>query len=67
YDELYIKGSLEVKSVAVYSLAGKLCKQVRLPEGTNNYSLSFSGLNAGIYILLIETPNGIKSQKVIKM
>lgn len=66
YEELHVKGNAEIKSITLYSLAGKLCKQVRLSNKTNNYSLSLSELSSGVYFLLIETSNGIKSQKVIK-
>lgn len=66
YEDLHINGSTEIKSITLYSLAGKLCKQVRLSDKTNNYSLSLSELSSGVYFLLIETSNGIKSQKVIK-
>lgn len=66
YDELHIKGSTEIKSIAIYSLAGKLFEKIRMSDETNSYSLNLSELSSGIYFLLIETPNGMKSQKIIK-
>lgn len=66
YEDLHINGNTEIKSITIYSLAGKLCKQVRLSDKTNNYSLNLSELSSGVYFFLIETSNGIKSQKIIK-
>lgn len=65
-DNLYIQGSAGIKSLALYSLVGKLYKRVRIQEETNDYSLNLSEYPSGMYILQIETLNGVRSQKIIK-
>lgn len=61
-DELTIdfKNLLQLKQVMVYSLSGKLVVQ------TNQANLNLGGLNAGFYIVQIETNKGIVNKKLIK-
>ena len=61
-DELTIdlKNQLQLKQVMVYSLSGKLVVQ------TNQANLNLGRLNAGFYIVQIETNKGMINKKLIK-
>jgi hypothetical protein len=59
--------NLEVNTIEVYDVAGKLLLQNSYTEVSNRYELSTSNLSDGVYIVnvLSKSNNAIKSQKII--
>jgi hypothetical protein len=55
--------------VSIYDNSGKLIRIIDSGEkiqGTYNYTINGSNLTAGIYFVVIETPTGKLSSKIIK-
>ncbi len=61
---LYIKGidNFQIKSVQILSLTGKVVKEF---ENLNNNTLSIEQLKEGIYIVKIQTLQGLISRKLV--
>jgi hypothetical protein len=63
--EVFISSSqLEIKNVSVYSTNGQLVIQ---PSKLKNDAINVGALNNGVYILKIETSNGIIKRKLVKI
>jgi PKD repeat protein len=60
-------GSFET-AVRIYNVAGQFIyeKDEGIVSGTNHLSLDISGLKPGMYLMTIETPQGILRQKINK-
>lgn len=63
-DYLNFDSNVEIKSVRVLSLSGALMHQVNTFE--KGHGLDVSDLQAGFYLLLIETADGIVNKKFVK-
>lgn len=58
-----IANSITVEQISIYSLIGQLVKSV---EGSNVASIKMSDLTSGVYIVKIQTNQGVIDQKIIK-
>ncbi len=54
-----------INAITVTSIDGRALKRYLNPETTNQFTISTSQLAIGIYILKIETDNGILNKKII--
>lgn len=59
-DILYIKTDLWVKEIRLYDMQAKLLKQAK------SKSLNLSSMPTGVYIIQVETDQGIYTEKIIK-
>ncbi len=55
----------QLNSVEVYDLAGRQVYSSQLNTSLNNYSLSFIGLESGVYIIRMNVNNSIISKKIV--
>ena len=65
-DRLYIETEVEIEDVVVYSITGVIVSQQSTVNGQQSLSIDASKLNAGIYIIKINTKEGNIVKQFIK-
>ena len=65
-DRLYIEAEVEIEEVVVYSITGVIVSQQSTVNSQQSLSIDASKLNAGIYILKINTKEGNIVKQFIK-
>lgn len=63
-DELYIKSSIELNKIEIYNLLGEMVLEIQQTKSLNR--INISTLEIGIYMIHIETPNGVLNQRIVK-
>ena len=64
-DKLYIETEVEIEDVIVYDIFGKTQK-LRNSELQNQTSFDVSGLNSGVYFVMIKTNEGVVTKRFVK-
>lgn len=64
-DVVNIKSGYKIKSVTIYDTNGSMIKQQRY-NNLNSVSFSLSNVIDGLYMLRVETDNGIVTEKIMK-
>jgi len=59
-------GSHQIKNVNIYDVNGRLILENNINHHSSNVQLKISQINSGIYLLSIETNNGILYKRLIK-
>lgn len=66
--DLYQSGNINLQ---IYDMQGRLAKSIYenklFEQGNYSYTLSESSLNSGLYIVVLQTAEGTKSEKLIKI
>lgn len=62
-DVLNINGLTENATVSITDMQGKVVRLVDAPAGTTNFSID--ELNAGMYVINVQTANGKKTQRLV--
>ena len=65
-DRLYIEAEAEINEVVVYTITGVIVGQQTTDNGQQSLSIDLSRLNAGIYIVKINTEKGNIVKQIIK-
>ena len=65
-DRLYIETEVEIEDVVVYTITGVIVGQQTTDNGQQSLSIDLSKLNAGIYIIKINTKEGNIVKQFIK-
>ncbi|MCB9232699.1 MAG: T9SS type A sorting domain-containing protein [Bacteroidia bacterium] len=60
-----LNGAGEGSRLVLYDLNHRVMRQQELPEGQQEVSWDVSSLPRGLYILMLETRNGIKAERVL--
>ncbi len=65
YNKLNVKSLSPVKEIRVFSIAGKIMLTKKVLE-KHDIQLDISSLPSGIYLIAVNTENGIKTAKIVK-
>ena len=65
-DRLFIEAESEINEVAIYTITGVIVGQQTTDNGQQSLSIDLSKLNAGIYIVKINTEKGNIVKQIIK-
>mgnify|MGYP000566099791 CR=1 FL=1 len=64
--QIKTSNALNIKSIEVYDLLGKLNKSVQIKDQLTDFKIDLSSLKSSIYILRIHTNKGVLNKKIIK-
>ncbi|RYM34923.1 T9SS type A sorting domain-containing protein [Brumimicrobium glaciale] len=62
---IHLKSELEITSYSIIALDGKTLKS-QITKGKTDHVIDLTDLNSGIYVLVINTANSMKSVKIVK-
>ena len=62
-DVLNINGLTEIATISITDIQGKVVRNLDVQAGTS--SVSINDLNAGLYVINMQTASGIKTQRLV--